>query len=98
MTSLWTQLRACWRSRFSAPLYARRGRQDPYRYYDELREVAPVHCLRQKGYWAVSQYDDIEKVLGDPDLYKSSDLPGIEGSLLNADDPGHSRVRGAVLP
>jgi cytochrome P450 len=96
MTSLWTQLRACWRSHISTPLFSRRGRQNPYPHYSELREVAPVHCLKKKGYWAVSRYDDIEQVLSDPDLYRSSDLPGIEGSLLNADDPGHSRVRQVV--
>jgi len=45
---------------------------DPYPYYEELREVAPVHHLDQDGVWVISRYDDVVAVLRDPLTFSSA--------------------------
>ena len=45
---------------------------DPYPYYEELREVAPVHHLERDDVWVVSRYDDVVAVLRDPLTFSSA--------------------------
>jgi len=96
MNALWKRIRSRFRKHVSIPLFSAQGRDDPYPYYKELRETAPVHCLRKEKIWTVSRYGDVQHVLNQPDLYLSSDLGGIENSLLGADGPDHLRVRKVV--
>lgn len=96
MNALWKRVRSRFRKHVSIPLFSAQGRDDPYPYYKELRETAPVHCLRKENIWTVSRYDDVQHVLTQPDLYLSSELGGIENSLLGADGPDHLRVRKIV--
>jgi len=46
-------------------------RQDPYRYYALLREHAPVYWAAGARVWAVSRYDDVHRVLTNPELFSS---------------------------
>ena len=96
MNPLWKRLRSYWREHVSVPLYSPQARQDPYPYYEKLREAAPVHCLRDRRYWTVSHYEDVRHVLSHPDLYPSTGVGQLEKSLSGADDPGHARVRKIV--
>ena len=45
--------------------------EDPYDYYDQLRETCPVLPLPHLGVIAVSGYDEISEVYRDPDSYSS---------------------------
>ena len=69
MSRLWKRLRSYWRQRVSLPLFSPQGRRDPYPYYKELREFAPVHCLKDRNYWMVSRYKDVDHVLSRSDFY-----------------------------
>jgi cytochrome P450 len=45
--------------------------EDPYPYFDELREVAPVLALQHLGVVAVTGYDEAMAVYRDPDTFSS---------------------------
>lgn len=93
LSSVWQRLRGLREREQPDPLYCPKARQDPYRHYQRLRETDPVHCIPDKGVFAVARAEHVEEVLGSPDLYLSSDLHNVEQSLQGADDPGHARVR-----
>jgi len=79
-------------------------RDDPYPAYAALREEAPVHA-GDGGYWYVTRYDDIQRLLRDPSLVAGTgvvDSLGLtEGPLYDAmttwlmalDGPAHTRAR-----
>ena len=79
--------------------------QDPYPDYDRLREEAPVN-LTPDGYWRISRYDDVVRVLRElPAGVRTTDgrLPGQpEGDgrpaefMLEQDPPTHTRLRKLV--
>ena len=46
-------------------------RADPYPSYAALRDAAPVHWVRQHGFWVVSRYDDVVGVLRQPEAFSS---------------------------
>ncbi|MFJ4686721.1 cytochrome P450 [Streptomyces sp. NPDC088789] len=57
------------------------------------------------GYWAVTRYEDIAEVTRNPDAFSSEPTvyrleeaapPGDQGSMLNLDDPRHTRLRRIV--
>jgi cytochrome P450 len=86
--------------------------QDPERYFARLREDAPVtQVLLPHGgrAWLVTRYADVRSALADPRLQKDwaakMTEPGWEPDevtgylsvhLLNADPPGHTRLRRLV--
>jgi cytochrome P450 len=47
------------------------GHSDPYRLYQQLRTVAPVHRSGLDGVWYVSGFDACREVLGDPRIGKN---------------------------
>jgi cytochrome P450 len=96
MNALWKRLRAYWRNYVPVPLGSRAARQDPYPFYKELREVAPVHCVEKRRTWTVSRYKDVQQVLRCPDVYGSSGIAGNEPTLLGNDGSDHARVRKIV--
>lgn len=46
-------------------------REDPYPWYHELRERAPVHYSEQDDLYVVSRYDDVVSVLRRPEVFSS---------------------------
>jgi len=46
-------------------------RSDPYPSYAALRDAAPVHWVKQHGFWVVSRYDDVAGVLRQPEAFSS---------------------------
>ena len=81
---------------FTPPLFSPQGRRDLYSHYEVLRKTCPVQYFRKRKVWTVSRYQDALDVLNQPDLFLSSGLDGVEKTLLGADGPGHTRVRGIV--
>jgi cytochrome P450 len=46
-------------------------REDPYSYYAELRDEAPVYWAAEAEAWCVSRYDDVQFVLRNAELFSS---------------------------
>ena len=66
--------------------------RDPYPYYKVLRDKYPVYWLEQYDAWAISRYNDIQKLLSDPQAH----LTTTEGTLMS---PSMMRKRNSgVVP
>jgi cytochrome P450 len=48
-----------------------RWRDDPYPVYRQLRDEAPVHFAPLANAWCVTRYDDVQRVLTDPETFSS---------------------------
>jgi len=76
---------------------------NPYPVYAELRRSAPVCWTERLQAWAVSRYEDVESVVGNPQLFSSAPFlkallgefnPAPEApSLIALDPPEHMRMR-----
>ncbi len=76
---------------------------DPYPYYAELRNKAPVAWIEPMQAWAVSRYSDVDFILRNPRLFSSGlwneaasgDLVAVPEApgLLSMDPPDHTRMR-----
>jgi cytochrome P450 len=62
---------------FSQPVQA-----DPYPFYAELRERAPVHYLPDEDLWVLTRYDDVAAALRDPGTFSSQ--AGMSDLMLGA--------------
>ena len=49
-------------------------RRDPYPFYEMLRRDAPVYQIPSTGFFAVSRYADVLRVLKDPDVFSSNGM------------------------
>lgn len=71
--------------------FSRRVQADPYPYYRELRDHAPVHYLPEEDLWVLSRYDDVVAALRDPQTFSSergmSDLLMGQARLVRQDVP-----------
>ncbi len=74
---------------------------DPYPFYAQMRRHAPVTPLGVMGLWAVTRYDDVVRVLRDPETFSSvvgqrkPDEPEFPSMLFN-DPPLHTRLRSLI--
>jgi cytochrome P450 len=76
--------------------------------YRRLRAEAPVYRCEQAGCWALSRYDDVDRVSRNPQLFCSSQgilvkdpmrdgtMPAQPPSIIYMDPPGHVRYRRLV--
>jgi cytochrome P450 len=77
--------------------------EDPYALYGTLLEDAPVYRNEERGFWALSRFDDIQQACRAWELHSSSagvrvdDLLEIAGpSILTMDPPLHGMLRNVV--
>src|SRR5690242_14454528 len=78
--------------------------EDPYPTYKRLRDEAPVYHNEDRGFWAVSRYDDVVAVSRDwqrftttrgVDIDNYGDVLG-GGFFLAKDPPEHGQLRDVV--
>jgi cytochrome P450 len=84
---------------------------NPYPYFAELREKAPLYWLKSLQVHVLSRYEDVAYVLKNPALFSSVDIriAGMKreertelgelssvSNLVNSDPPIHTRLRGLV--
>jgi len=75
--------------------------QNPYPVYERLRAASPVTPL-PNGLWAVACYDDVVRILRDPETFSSvvsaDVMAGAEPapSMIFNDPPMHTRLRGLI--
>jgi cytochrome P450 len=75
---------------------------DPYPFFAALRADSPVTQVGPAGLWAISRYDDVIRVLRDPETFSSVvSLEAIENdevrpSIIFNDPPLHTRLRGLL--
>jgi cytochrome P450 len=82
------------------------GLADPEGLYGPLRAACPVaHSASYGGFWAVTRYQDIQRVMRDPDTFTSSKgivIPRNPASgrrpPLHYDPPEHSAYRKVISP
>lgn len=76
---------------------------DPYPAYAQLREQGGVVHLPSNGIHAVTRYEAIREVLGDPETYSSTTLgfnpmvnEALQGTSLASDPPVHTKLRATL--
>jgi cytochrome P450 len=83
---------------------------NPYPYFAELREKAPLFWLKSLQVHVLSRYEDVAYVLKNPALFSSVDIRingrlasersamafGAVTNIVNSDPPIHTRLRGLV--
>jgi cytochrome P450 len=83
------------------------SRADPYALYGRLRDEAPVYHNPERGFWALSRFDDVVAAAHDPDRYLSGrgiTLGQGEGrptgfqvpTIITMDNPRHDQLRRLV--
>lgn len=78
---------------------------DPYPYYRELRNNFPVYHNEERGFWAISRFEDVQTAARDWAALSSTpsvdlDLLGLKifgpGNFLDMDPPRHDELRDTV--
>jgi pimeloyl-[acyl-carrier protein] synthase len=79
-------------------LYSPEVLQNPYPFYEALREKGSVHFLEQHGYWLILGYDDVVSALKQPLIFSSKPAIGLDAVLLGAEPKDHTRARQVLSP
>ncbi|TXH96117.1 MAG: cytochrome P450 [Pseudorhodobacter sp.] len=78
--------------------------QNPYPYFAELREMAPVVYLAKNNLWAVTRYQGIRDALENSDVFSSVKVAfnddmnrALTGTSLATDPPEHRQLRKTLM-
>lgn len=71
---------------------------NPYNTYEYLRRNGKMHFLKQHNAWLLLDYEDIDFVIQNPQIYSSNVLYEVDRYLLGADPPDHTVMRAALQP
>jgi len=66
--------------------------------FDFLRRHGEIHFLPQNGAWLILNYEAIDNVLRDPEIFSSSIIAEYDPILLGADPKVHKVIRGLLQP
>lgn len=71
---------------------------NPYPWYAEKRESAPVSYNSETGMWSVFDYQDVQRVLSEHATFSSNYMGGgpLSESLIGMDPPRHRQLRNIV--
>jgi hypothetical protein len=77
---------------------------DPWPIYAELREDHPVYHNPQRGFWALSRFEDVQAAARDWQTFSSADGVNLDdiaevegpGNFLDMDPPRHDQLRDVV--
>lgn len=71
---------------------------NPYPWYAEKRESAPVSYNAETGMWSVFDYQDVQRVLSEHATFSSNYMGGgpLSESLIGMDPPRHRQLRNIV--
>ncbi|MEX0782924.1 MAG: cytochrome P450 [Dehalococcoidia bacterium] len=69
---------------------------DPYPYYQLLRESDPVHFDERRGTWLVARHEDVSRLLRDDVRLSAVQGGGPNANMLGSDPPKHTRLRTLV--
>lgn len=89
-------------TQFGMQLFGAELAQNPYPFYEQLRKNSPVVKLGPLGLWAVTKYDDVLRILRDPETFSSNvsarRLAGedVPPSMIFEDPPVHTRQRNLI--
>lgn len=77
--------------------------RDPYPVYRRLRDEAPVYRDEERGFWALSRFEDVLWAAHEPARLCSGEGIALEGharspfpNLITMDDPRHGQLRALV--
>lgn len=74
--------------------------RDPYPVYARLRAEAPIARDKNTGNWLLSRYDDVLRILRDPERFSSrigmSPLTQQRAIIIFTDPPDHAKMRGLI--
>lgn len=79
---------------------------DPYPCFRDLRDHAPVYRNEERGFWAISRFDDVRSVARETRTFRSEPTVDLDdagslfhpGSIVDSDPPLHDRLRGVLQP
>jgi len=84
--------------------YSDECRRDPYPVFRDLRDNQPAYFDEERGFWALSRFDDVLGALHDPTTFISGEGIILEGAqvrmpypmIIAMDPPRHSQLRALV--
>jgi cytochrome P450 len=89
---------------FVPALYDPLAQDDPYAAYRELRRDFPVYRNEERGFWALSRFEDVQRAAREWRRWSSADGVNLDdtlsltgaGNFIAADPPEHDRLRRVV--
>ena len=71
---------------------------DPYGYVNFLKRYGDIHFLPSQNAWLVLDFDQVEYILKNPQLFSSSLHKSFDECLVGSDPPEHTLVRSLLQP
>jgi len=71
---------------------------DPHGYINFLKRYADIHFLPSQNAWLVLDFDQVEHILKNPQLFSSSLHKSFDECLVGSDPPEHTLLRSLLQP